>query len=138
MIQGQLFEIGPATVAPCLSLGSRVYIAGPMTGQQDRNFPLFFSVERSLRAQGYRPINPARNDGPSVSTAVQNANQSGLSWADYMRMDLRRLSRSDAICLLPGWYNSKGAGLERTIAEALGMPVYVWHVGRARMEPADG
>ncbi|MGI5245462.1 DUF4406 domain-containing protein [Dactylosporangium sp. CA-139066] len=103
-----------------------VYIAGPMTGMEDWNFPLFFAVERFLKREGYRPINPAKNDGPSLSRAVANAREGKHPWAYYMRRDMRHLSRADALCLLPGWERSKGATLEHHIAWALEMPIVVW------------
>jgi len=99
------------------------YIAGPMTGYPDHNIPAFFAAEERLRALGYKPNNPARNNGPTATEAIEDARNSGLSWSDYMRLDIRRLALCDSICVLPGWQNSKGANLEVDIAERLGIPV---------------
>jgi hypothetical protein len=109
-----------------LEPGMAIYIAGPMTGRVDWNFPLFFTVERQLRARGYRPINPAKNDGPTLSRAVANAREGKHPWAYYMRRDMRHLSRADGLCLLQDWEASKGATLEHHIAWALGMPIVRW------------
>ena len=50
--------------------------------------------------------------------------ESGMPWAWYLRRDLAALLGCDAVALLPGWQDSKGACLERHVAEQLGMPIY--------------
>jgi hypothetical protein len=42
-------------------------------------------------------------------------------WAQAMRADLRALIVCEAISLLPGWEDSRGARLEVEIARALGL-----------------
>lgn len=95
----------------------RVYIAGPMSGIPDLNFPAFHAAAAKLRELGFDVINPAEiNTDPSAG------------WAACMRADIAQLVTCDGIALLPGWENSKGARLEKHIAEALGMRViYVDH-----------
>ena len=52
-----------------------------------------------------------------------------------MRHDLALLLGCDAIAMLPGWERSRGAWLERLIAEALGLPV--WYIDEGRIIPAS-
>lgn len=107
-----------------------IYLAGPMTGVKDYNFPLFFAVEHELHCQGYRVENPAKNNGDTLSAAIADAQRETRSWAEYMRLDLVRLAKSDTICLLPGWQNSRGARLEYGIAVELGMGIHEWLDGK--------
>lgn len=88
---------------------NRIYIAGPMTGLPDLNFPAFNTCAANLRAQGWQVENPA-----------EHGIQEGATWSDYLRHDFAQLASCQAIYLLPGWQNSKGALLELHIAQALG------------------
>ena len=90
----------------------RVYIAGPMTGYAELNFPAFHAEAQALRVAGLEVINPAEiNVDPN------------MRWAACMRADIAQLVTCDRIHLLPGWSNSKGAALEHHIASALGLLV---------------
>lgn len=90
----------------------KVYIAGPMTGLPELNFPAFHRVAARLRAQGHEVANPAEiNADPT------------MGWNTCMRRDIPELVTCDAIVLLPGWERSKGATLEHHIARALDMGV---------------
>lgn len=91
----------------------KVYIAGPMSGLPDFNYPAFFKAAERLRAAGYEVENPAENKPEGTA-----------SWQAYMRMSLVQISRVDGIALLPGWQESKGASLEVHIAEALGLTLW--------------
>jgi hypothetical protein len=95
---------------------NRVYLAGPMTGIADFNYPAFNTMAARLRAAGYEVENPA--DHGTVEGAV---------WADYMAYDLTRLGLCGMIALLPGWDLSQGARLEVMIAEHLSMRVVNAH-----------
>ena len=88
----------------------RIYIAGPMTGIENFNFPAFNTQADSLRTLGYHVENPA--DHGVVD---------GAEWADYLRYDLSRLATCEAIFLLPGWEKSSGARLEVHVGKALGI-----------------
>lgn len=47
--------------------------------------------------------------------------QPDVNWSAYMRSDIAALIKCDAIILLAGWENSRGAKLEHHIASELGM-----------------
>lgn len=89
---------------------TKIYIAGPMTGLPDLNYPAFHAAAAALRAQGHQVENPAENPAPA-----------GGSWNGYMRLAIAQLTRCEAIYLLPGWAKSKGARLERLIAQEFGL-----------------
>lgn len=89
-----------------------VYIAGPMTGLPDLNFPAFHAAAARLRAEGFDVVNPAEIDIPLPS-----------DWLAAMRADIAQLVTCDAIALLPGWQRSRGATLEHHIATALGLAI---------------
>ena len=89
-----------------------IYIAGPMTGLADLNFPAFHAEAARLRALSQEVINPAEI----------NLDQH-MTWLQCMRTDIAALVFCDAIQLLPGWQNSKGATLEHHIAERLGLHI---------------
>jgi hypothetical protein len=43
-------------------------------------------------------------------------------WSDYMRYRIENLVHASCVYFLKGWQKSKGAALERHIAETLGIP----------------
>ena len=93
-------------------MSMRTYLAGPMTGLPELNFPLFHAEAKRLRDSGHDVVNPAEiNIDPDKG------------WADCMRADIAALVTCDAIALLPGWHQSRGATLEHHIASQLGMQV---------------
>lgn len=100
----------------------RIYIAGPMTGIEDFNFPAFNAAAQSLIEDGWHVENPADHG------IVQ-----GAEWEDYLAYDLTRLGTCGAIYLLPGWQASKGATLEVHIAQALGMEIFT---AKGAIEPS--
>ena len=93
-------------------LQNSIYIAGPMTGIKDYNFPAFHAAAERLRSCGFTVVNPA-----------EITPEFGHPWSYYMRRDIPELVKCQTIYLLPGWENSKGATLERHIAERLGMHI---------------
>ena len=86
----------------------RIYIAGPMSGLPDFNYPAFHAAAAVLRAQGHHVENPA----PTCGT-----------WQGYMRMSLRQIAACDCLCMLPGWRSSRGARIEHGLALDLGLEV---------------
>lgn len=90
----------------------KLYIAGPMTGFPDCNYPAFHAAAEHLDALGYDVANPAE-----ISAGVQ------AHYVDYLREDLRALLDCDGVALLPGWEFSTGARNEVNVAGLLKMPV---------------
>ena len=39
---------------------NKIYIAGPMTGYENYNYPKFFKIENILKEKGWIVVNPAR------------------------------------------------------------------------------
>lgn len=90
----------------------RIYIAGPMSGLPEFNYPAFHTAAKRLRDLGFDVENPAENPEPHCG-----------SWLGYMRMAVTQLVRCDGVALLPGWQDSKGARVEYDLANRLGLVV---------------
>ena len=111
----------------------KIYIAGPMTGYENWNFPAFFDAQHILEGLGHEVSNPAHNDGKTLEEALNNSgtpDRPNNTWGYYMRRDLPHVLDVDAICVLDGWRDSKGASLEVHVAEALGLPIYIIRDGQ--------
>ena len=90
------------------------YLSGPMTGLPEHNYPAFEAAAERLRSQGVQVISPHEITPPGAGP---------WSWAQHMRVDLAALLTADVIVMLPGWEGSRGARLEKAVAEALGLVV---------------
>jgi hypothetical protein len=113
----------------------KIYIAGPMRGIKEFNFPAFYAAEEKLRALGYETFNPARRDEEKYGSGVRNSERGLLSDITSTGLDLREAlgadtawisKEADAICMLPNWEYSKGARAENALANALGLEVILW------------
>ncbi|QGJ94983.1 nucleoside deoxyribosyltransferase [Gordonia phage RedWattleHog] len=94
----------------------RIYIAGPVSGHADYNRPAFEEAARVVREHGHAPVVPI-----DLEPVVPGQEK---SWNYYMRLALRALLDTEAVLVLPGWMNSRGATIERSLALELDMPVY--------------
>ena len=86
-----------------------VFISGPIAGVEDYR-KKFKEAEDILLQRGHAVINPAGMD-----SVVRGS----VEYDDMLKMDLKLLECAEAICLLPGWENSKGARAERARAKEL-------------------
>lgn len=110
----------------------KVYIAGPMSGIPEFNFPAFYAAADKMRADGHIVFNPAerdmeRHNGIDISkgneTGCQEtaAKEHGFSLRDALADDTWWICKeATAIAMLPGWENSKGARAEHALSVALG------------------
>ena len=114
---------------------ARVYIAGPMRGYPEFNFPAFFKAEAALNAVGFEAFNPAAADNEAFGTDVSKDNtdgseetaaaQFGFSLRDALHRDMVYITdHADAIYMLKGWEASSGARAEWALANALGLTIY--------------
>ena len=107
-----------------------LYLAGPMRGYKDFNFPAFDECQHYLELAGFHVVNPAEQD------RINGFDPTGLNGEDYeleaLDFDLREaLSRDfdwiinhvDAVVMLPGWEKSRGATTEKFVAELVGVEV---------------
>lgn len=114
----------------------RVYVGGPMRGIPEFNFPAFHAATAKLRAEGHEVFNPAEKDnerhGKDISKGNVNGDEAvatkehGFNLREALGHDLQFIcAEADAIALLPGWENSKGAKAEHATAVALGLEVII-------------
>lgn len=75
------------------------------------NAERFAAARAALAAAGHEPVNPLDLNAP------------GDPYALYMRRDLRALLDCDAIHLLTGWRDSRGACIEHAVAVVCGLAV---------------
>lgn len=110
----------------------KIYLAGPMRGHPEFNFPAFHRAAAKLRSEGFDVFNPAENDEKTIGADFSKdyptgdedvlAKNTGFTIRHALWADLRFLcQQADAIALLPGWEKSSGARAELATAEALGL-----------------
>ena len=109
----------------------RIYLAGPMRGIPEFNFPRFNAVAKALRTNGHEVFNPAERDterhggvdiaAGNVDGDIEKAKAThGFSLRDALRDDLDYIcKRATMLALLPGWEKSDGAQAEWRTAIAL-------------------
>lgn len=112
-----------------------VYLAGPMRGIPEFNFPAFHAAAAKLRAEGHTVFNPAERDESDFGhVPAPRGDETAFAQAVGLTADqLRRrvfladttwiCEHADAIALLPGWEFSKGAVAERALGVALGLEI---------------
>lgn len=108
------------------------YIAGPMRGIPEFNFPAFFQAENILRMAHPRAtiFNPARHD---VNNGFDFKGLEGtMDELKDLNFDLRATLAADCeficwrathILMLKGWSKSSGATAERALGLALGLKI---------------
>lgn len=102
----------------------KLYLAGPMSGIPQFNFPAFEEAAVVLRRLGFEITSPAEMDKARNPEAYELARRSpdgkwqpdvtgGLTWAQILAGDIVIVSdQVDGVVLMPGWEKSSGARLE--------------------------
>jgi hypothetical protein len=107
-------------------MSDRFYLAGPMSGIPQFNFPAFFDAAAKLRERGYVIVSPAEIDNEENKGAAlrspdgkTHVNEDGTvgraqkSWGDFLSRDVKLIAdQVDGIIFLPNWEKSRGAKLE--------------------------
>lgn len=106
----------------------RVYIAGPMRGLPEYNFPAFDEARDRWNKWGCTVINPADLDREAgFDPTLPNAPEWDGDKKEVIERDIKaildnlRPGTEDAIVLLPGWENSVGAAVEVALGKFLGL-----------------
>ncbi|MBR6604414.1 MAG: DUF4406 domain-containing protein [Prevotella sp.] len=99
----------------------RIYISGPMTGIEPREYRRRFrETETILRRHGYGCINPCRVwpcRFPWLFRLMNALLGRRLTYAVILAYDLLLLmTRADGIAMLPGWQASRGAQIENYVS----------------------
>lgn len=108
-----------------------IYLAGPMQGYPQFNFPAFAQAAAYLRGFGHRVFSPAERDlsrygdkisvGNATGDVKQAEKDHGFSLRSALADDTEFICmEADTIALLPGWEHSKGAFAEWALSKALG------------------
>jgi hypothetical protein len=115
----------------------KIYLAGPMRGIKDFNFPAFYAAAAKLRAEGHKVFSPAERDVKKYGEkALKTRTGSEEEVAKRLKLTGNQLARTvfeidtrwicrhaEAIALLPGWRASRGARAEKALGEALGIRI---------------
>lgn len=107
-----------------------IYLAGPMRGIPEFNYPAFAAATKMLRANGHTVFSPAEKDIERLGTDVCKGTSGDLAEIEAKGFNLREallddltyiLTKAEAIALLPGWKASKGVAAEVATAIAIGI-----------------
>lgn len=112
----------------------KIYLAGPMTGIKEFNFPAFHAYAAQLRGHGHEVFSPAEqvteqlrcdvSVGNATGSEAQAARDHGFDRRKAMAADMAYIcNEADAIAMMPDWIKSKGATAEYYCALAIGLKV---------------
>lgn len=110
-----------------------LYLAGPMSGIPQFNFPAFIEAAAVLRDVGMKIISPAELDDPDTVAAAmaspdgKAAHTNGQTWGDFLARDVRLIANEcGGIVLLPDWHLSRGARLEAYVGLLCDHPMFIY------------
>ena len=109
-----------------------IYIAGPMRGYADGNFPAFDRQAKNFEDKGWIVINPAEMDrveGSPPNGHVDFNPETDYDDQEFIRTALKRdmdaiCDRCTAIYMMSNWEDSRGAKAEWHLAKAIGLNIY--------------
>jgi hypothetical protein len=105
---------------------SRLYLAGPMRGIPNFNFPAFHEAAKLLRAEGHEVFSPAEKGEEAILTANPGLQENMDFRRKVFKLDLAWIcEHADAVALLPGWEKSSGSRAEKAAAEAIGLTIII-------------
>lgn len=122
------------------------YLAGPMSGYPQFNFPAFQAAAWALRMQGYPIISPHEEDPPEIQVRAWNSPtgteplgaEGEAVWGDRLAHDVKLISNGVyGLIMLPHWGESKGACLEATVGLLSGKAFRYWDGKEAHKLPAE-
>lgn len=103
----------------------KMYLAGPMSGIPEYNFPKFDKAIDQLVDVKLEVVSPH-----SIDHGETPENRGKLPYETYIRAGLKLLLECDGIIMMDGWELSKGCMTELYVASACGMRIYFYNVDR--------
>lgn len=101
------------------------YIAGPMSGFSEHNFPAFREcADRLRRWTDWQVVNPVELELNATFPP------GSLSREEYLKADIRELLDCTVLVRLGGWDKSVGAKAEVEVAKAIGCRIYDYLPGQ--------
>lgn len=99
----------------------KVYISGKITGDPNykKNFKKAVHKIIEKGKEMFETTEEIQMFNPATISLPDNA-----TWEDYMKYDLKILIDCDAVYMLKGWHESKGANLEFKIAQKMGKKIF--------------
>jgi hypothetical protein len=117
---------------------TKIYLAGPMSGIPQFNFPAFYAAADQLRAAGFEVVSPAELDdaedsGVAIASKDGDPKSAKRSWGDFLARDVKLLADTgiQGIVFLPNWQDSKGAKLEAFVGLLQGFKFWEYEEGFA-------
>lgn len=116
----------------------KCYIAGPMSGLPQSNFPAFDAAAAALRDRGYEVVSPAELDNAHDRAIALADLPPTKTWGDFLARDVKLIADGgiECIVLLPDWYKSRGARLEAFIG-LLGKLKFALYTASGSLVPAN-
>jgi hypothetical protein len=100
-----------------------ICLSGPMSGQPSFNNNEFAYYEKRRQELGHKVLSPHRVP-------------KGLTEREYMKLSIEQVFTAESICVLPGYYNPKGAMAEVALAIKLELPIYHFNIQGKTTEQA--
>lgn len=108
----------------------KFYLAGPMSGIPQFNFPAFDTAAGRLRDLGHEIVSPAELDDEQTRAEAlespdgkptQRDKVNGHTWGDFLARDVKIVAdQVQGVVFLPGWERSRGAKLEAFVGVLCG------------------
>lgn len=114
----------------------KAYLSGPMSNIPQFNIPAFAAAAKQLRSEGIEIVSPHELDEKDgFAESIKNSPDGNVEYFEFMSRrtygevlsrDVKALFEGgfDAIFVLDGWGQSKGARLEVFVALLLKIPVF--------------
>jgi hypothetical protein len=124
------------------AIDMKIYLAGPMSGYPQFNFPAFYDAAAKLRSQGFDVVSPAELDdqedkGAALASPDGDPKAAKRTWGDFLARDVKLLADTgiEGIVFLPGWEQSKGAKLEAYVGLLQDFEFYAYNPHNAEAIP---
>lgn len=101
----------------------KIYLAGPMRGKPEYNFPRFREVTAMLRSRGHKVLDPVELDlAYGFNPVVEDWDDADVM--NCIRRDVEAILQSEAVVVLEDWEMSTGATAETAVCRWAMKPVY--------------